>query len=103
MVVKKAIVATAPSRAVEVGRITEQGGKSELINLQGMGMIWLVSNGAAGSTPFGAWSGAMGRGGKSAPVANGTGGAFPALSCQTSKCWISVPPIAEMIRSTSML
>src|SRR5689334_13297766 len=91
--VQELTVATAPPSAVEVGRITEQGGKaSPSRKSHGSGwilLVWVSSRADAGVTAF--------RSGNVAPCgfwgslkgAKGCATALPALSCHREKWSIS--------------
>src|SRR6266403_4636258 len=108
--VKTLTVATAPPNWVEVGRITEQGGRSVRMKSHGSGwilLVWVSSScrwrraNVAGSFRSGNVS-PLGFSGSVKP-AKDPDTALPALSCHSEKWSISTPPILSKIRKTSSL
>src|SRR5882724_3414395 len=95
-----AIVATAPAFCVKDGRITEQGGRSLLMNAHGSGnirLVWKISALKVGPLRSGNVTFVSG----SVTPASGMATALPALSCQSEKWSTSTPPMLTTILKTS--
>src|SRR5258708_20826353 len=109
--VQELAVATAPPNWLEVGRITEQGGRASLKRKShGSGRVLLVWVSSSCRLRGGRVAGSF-RSGNVAPLgffgsitpAKGWAIALPALSCQSEKWSISTPPMLSKILRTSSL